>query len=120
MRTLEEGARTPEQVIADWREHAKVLRMRGHAHDGDMLEKCADEITESMQPLLAWISEPDALLKSGRGVEYFRSRFPEWASQALPLAELRGRQRWYRSIIVPQRAHASIARRAGLRGERAS
>lgn len=111
---------TPEQVITDWRGHAQVLRARGHGHDAALLEQCADEITTALGAFLVWVSEADAMLKSGRQIDYFRSRFAEWAAQSVPMAELRGRHRWYRSLIVPQRTHASAARMAGLRGEKAS
>lgn len=109
--------KSPEQVITDWRGDAQVLRSRGHGHDADLLEKCADEIGGALGGFLKWLTEGEAMLKSGRSKDYFRSHFAEWA--ALGLAELRNNQRFYRSVIVPQRAHASAAKLAGLRGERA-
>ena len=106
----------PETVLADWRGSAAVLRSRGHAHDAQILDQCADEMQAALGAYIVWISEPDAMLKSGRGVDYFRSRFPDW--NAAGMAELRnGRRRWYRSLVVPQRTHASVARLAGLRGD---
>jgi hypothetical protein len=107
----------PEQVIADWRGHAQVLRARGHTRDADLLEQCAAEIDGSLGGFLKWMAEPDARLKSGRSKDYFRDHFAEWS--VLGLAEMRGRTRYYRNVIVPQRAHASAAKAAGLRGERA-
>lgn len=115
---MSEAERTAEQVLADWRGQAAVLRKRGHVHDAELLEQCAEEIsnTEPVRSALEWLSEGDARLKSGYGVEYFRSRFTAWRSAGL--AELRGRRRFYRGIIVPQREHPSVARAAGFRGER--
>lgn len=109
--------RRPEQLLADWQGDAQVLRARGHTHDAEVLERCASEMQAALGPYLTWLSEPEARLKSGRGIAYFRSQFAQWTT--LGLAELRGRQRYYRAAIVPQRAHASAARLAGLRGERA-
>lgn len=112
--------RTPEEVIADWRGSAQVLRARSHPHDAQLIEQCAEEITTAIRPLLTWLNEGEAMLRSGRKVDYFRTRFAEWASQPLPMAELRGRRRWYRALVVPQRVHVSAVKLAGLRGERAS
>lgn len=110
--------KTPEQVVADWRGDAAVLRSRGHVRDADLLETCADDIWRALAGFLEWLSEPDARLKSGRSQQYFRDHFTEW--HALGLAELRGRTRYFRSVIVPQRSHISAARLAGLRGERSA
>jgi hypothetical protein len=110
-------SKKPEQIIADWRGDAQVLRSRGHGHDADLLEKCADEMDAGLGGFLKWLSEGEAMLKSGRSKDYFRNHFAEWS--ALGLAELRNNARFFRNVIVPQRAHASAARLAGLRGERA-
>lgn len=109
----------PETVLADWRSHARILEARGHAHDATILRQCATEIAPAIACLTTWMSEADAMLQSGRGPDYFRHRFTEWASAPLPLAEMRGKRRWYRAVVVPQRKHASAAKLAGLRGERA-
>lgn len=109
--------KSPEQVIADWRGDAQALRGRGHPHDADLLEKCADEMGGALGGFLKWLAESEAMLKSGRSKDYFRNHFAEWS--ALGLAKTEGRSRFYRNVIVPQRAHASAARMAGLRGERA-
>lgn len=107
----------PEDVLTDWREDAQVLRGRGHTRDAEALERCAEEIAASLAPFITWVSEPDAMLRSGRAVDFFRSRFGSWHSQGL--AEMRGRTRYYRAAVIPLRAHPSVARLAGLRGERA-
>lgn len=110
--------KTPEAVLTDWLGDAQVLRGRGHVRDAELLDRCAEEMKHALAPFLAWMSEADAMLRSGRGVEFFRSRFAGWQSQGL--SEQRGRHRWYRAAVVPLRAHPSAARAAGLRGERAS
>ena len=102
----------------------KVLKAIGYLDtvkvskdDAELLETCADEMFTALFDYLEWLSEPDARLKSGRSRDYFRAHFAEW--QALKMAEMRGRTRHFRSVIVPQRAHASAAKLAGFRGERA-
>lgn len=113
---MSEPVRPPEQIITDWRGDAQRLRVRGHSHDADLLEQCADEMQAALGGFLSWMSEPDARLKSGKSIDYFRDHFAEWSM--LGLAETRGRTRYYRSVIVPQRVHASAARLAGQRGEK--
>jgi hypothetical protein len=110
--------RSAELVLADWRETAAVLRAAGHTHDAELYDRCASEISaaEPVRSALEWLSEGDAMLRSGYKVEYFRSRFHEWERQGL--AEKRHRVRYYRAIVVSQRRLASVARLAGLRGER--
>ena len=107
-----------EQVLADERGQAAVLRANGHAHDAKLIERVCDRVADSLREYLTWLSEPDARLRSGRTVEWLRGRFAEWAGEGM--AELRNGRRYYRAVIVPQRAHASAAYEAGYRGEKAS
>jgi hypothetical protein len=107
-----------EQVIADEREQAAILRANGHGGEARIIERVCDRVSESLREYLTWLSEPDARLRSGRTVEWLRGRFAEWASEGM--AEVRGGRRYYRAVIVPMRAHASAAFEAGVRGEKAS
>lgn len=109
---------TIEQVLADERGQAAVLRANGHASEARIIERVCDSVSESLREYLTWLSEPDARLRSGRTVEWLRGRFAEWASEGM--AEVRSGRRYYRAVIVPLRAHASAAFEAGARGEKAS
>jgi hypothetical protein len=110
--------RTLDETLATWAEDARVLERNGHRHDAQLIDRVLDSVREAARDYLTWLSESEAMLRSGRKVDFFRARFPEWASEGM--AELRGRQRYYRQVIVPQRAHASAAYLAGLRGERSA
>ena len=104
---------TLDTVLANWREDAAVLRKRGHTHDADLVERLCDDIAAAAEDLLAWLPEEQAALQSGHTVRWLRARFDEWA--ALGHAKREGRVRKYRAIIVPRRAHAELAYRAGQR-----
>jgi hypothetical protein len=108
-----------EQVLADWSERAQVLRACGHPAQADTLTAFGDEVRAAQEDWLTWLWEDDAVLKSGRGRDWFRSRFAEWAAR--DLARKEGRRRRYRSVIVPQRVNLEAAREQGRRdGEAAA
>ena len=108
-------ADTLEEVLADERGAAQVLRANGHAHDAELIERVCDRVSAAAQDYLRWLSEPDARLRSGRSAAWLRARFPEWASEGH--AELRRGVRYYPQCVIPQRADITAAREAGLRGE---
>lgn len=109
-------ARTLEQVIADSREEAAVLRSHGHGAQATSIEAVCDRVADSMRPWLATLSESEAMLRSGRGVSFFRSRFAEWERQGFAQLDDKGKRR-YRECIVPLRPQDEAARLAGERGE---
>lgn len=102
-----------EQVIADWRGDAQVLRSRGHAHDAKLLEDCADQVTSSAEDYLRFLSEADAELRSNVSKAWLRGRFPQW--EAMGHARKVNGRRYYRMLIVPQRPNLSAAREEGKR-----
>ena len=108
-----------EQVLADEREDAASLRRNGEADKAAIIERICDRVQEAAEDYLRWMTEEQAMTKSGRGQQYFLSRFEEW--EALGHARKKGRLREYRSVIVPQRVHASVAYEEGKRaGESAA
>ena len=107
---------TLEDVLADERGAAQVLRANGHAHDAELIERVCDRVSEAAEDYLRWLSEADARLRSGRSVAWLRSRFPEW-ERAGHAKMLRGARR-YRALVIPERAHLSDAREAGRRAGR--
>ena len=117
--TQKDAAALPiEQVIADEREQANILRANGHVGEARIIERICGRVSESLREFLTWLSESDARLRSGRSVEWLRGRFAEWASEGM--AEVRRNRRYYRAVIIPLRARASAAFEAGLSGEKAS
>jgi hypothetical protein len=102
-----------ELVLAGARSDAVVLRRTGHEHDADLLEALCDGVEVASEEFLRWLSESDAILRSGRTKEWLRSQFPEWESSGHARKE--GSDRVYRMIIIPYRWHLSDARKAGQR-----
>lgn len=86
----------PDQVLANWRESAAILRAHGHVMQADSLTRFADEIADSLRDYLFWLSEAEACLRSGKRASWFRARWTDWASQ--DMAEKRGRVRYYRHV----------------------
>lgn len=107
---------TLEQVLADAREQAAILRHHGHAAQAKSVEDVVERVAGVMRPWLSVLSEKEAMLRSGRGVDYLRSRFAGWEAAGLAFLDERGR-RVYRELIVPTRPHREAARLAGERGE---
>ena len=105
--------RTLEQLLADWRGDAQVLRRQGHERDADSLERCAEDVSGAAEEYLMWLSEEDALLRSGRSVSWLRKQFPEWDQAGHARRE--GGRRYYRMLVVPQRANTVSAQEAGRR-----
>lgn len=104
---------TLEQVLADAREEAAVLKRAGHPIQAAGLERLCDAVAGAAEDYLTWLSEGDARLMSGRSVEWLRGRFAGWL--ALGLARMNGKRREYRALIIPRRANLSAAREAGRR-----
>jgi hypothetical protein len=102
-----------EQVIADWRGDAQALRRQGHERDATFLEQRADEVVESADEYLVWLSEEEALLRSGRTVSWLRKQFPQWERGGHARRE--GKRRFYRMLVIPQRANTISAQEAGYR-----
>lgn len=104
---------TLEQVIADAREEAAVLRRHHQAAIADAIGRLADAVQASALDYLNWLSESEARLRSGHDVPWLRARFAQWAEQGL--AEWRGAKRYYRAVVIPQRPNLDAARAAGRR-----
>lgn len=102
-----------EQVIADWRGDAQVLRSRGHAHDAKLIEDFADQVAISAEDYLKFLFEDDASLMSAKSQDWFRSRFVQWEAEG-HARKINGR-RYYRLMMIPKRANLSAAREEGKR-----
>lgn len=102
-----------EQVLADFSEEVAVLKRAGHPIIADNIGRVLSAVAEALPEYLTWYTEGEAMLRSGRGVDYFRSRFDEWQTRGL--AERRGRHRRYRGVVVQQRILPSLHRAAAER-----
>lgn len=105
--------RSLEQVLADTRGDGQVLRSRGHGHDAQLLEKVCDEVAAAAEDYLTWLKESKARLRSGHSFDWLRARFNDWLSQGN--ARWNGKEREYRAIVIPRRAHEELDYAAGER-----
>jgi hypothetical protein len=113
------GVTTPlEQILADWAERAQTLRRCGHGAEAETLEALLSEVRVSAEDWLVWLSEDDAMLRSGKSRDWFRGRFPDWERR--DLARRDGRKRRYRAVVVPQRLNLEAAREQGRRDAEAA
>ena len=103
----------PEQVLADIREEAAILRRAGHPTEAEVRERICDRIAVAFEDYLTRLTEEQAMLQSGHSRSWLRSRFPEWEQAGHAGRE--GRRRWYRAVLIPRRGHAELAYQAGRR-----
>lgn len=103
------------QVITDAREETQVLRRNGAGMAPDRVEEILDEIVAAATEYFTWVSEPEAMIRSGHKLPWFRARFAEWERQGHARWNPRNRkERQYRLLIVPL-AHDIDAVRAAAR-----
>lgn len=112
----EEKGRTLEQILADERGQAAVLRHNGHVLQAEAIERVCDRVAKAQEDYLTWISEHAAALRSGKSLRWLRSRFPQWERQGY--ARHQGRERQYRRIIVPKAANLANARQSAIEAAR--
>lgn len=106
-----------EAAVADEREQANVLRLKGHPHDAQLLEQVVERLARAAEEYLTWLTEAEAGIRSGKSATWLRARFPAW--EAAGHARLRGsHRREYLMLVVPQRVHPSAAREQGRRAGR--
>src|SRR5262245_51764522 len=70
-----------ETVLADWREKASTLRSVKHQHDAELIDAICDDVARSTEDYTRFLSEADAMLRSGKSADWLRARFAEWAEQ---------------------------------------
>jgi len=103
--------RTLEEVLADWSEQANVLRKRKHAAEADSIDEILGDVRAAAEDHLTWLSEREAMLRSGHSASWLRSRFSEWLGQGHARRERN--TRYYRAVVIPQRTHPSAAAESG-------
>lgn len=103
-------------AIADARSDAQALRRTGNVGQADHLERVLSEIALAAEPYMAWLSEDDAILRSGLTERGIRRRFRGLLECGLARHGNRGR-REYLECAIPRRANVAAAYRAGLEGD---
>jgi hypothetical protein len=96
-----------EQVLADAREEAQVLRANRASFSVERVEQLLDAISESAEDFITWLSEGDAAIRRGVTVQTMASYFTAMLRDGN--ARLSGRQRQYRQSAVPRRANTAAA-----------
>lgn len=100
-----------EQVLADKRGEAAVLRKHGQAAIADALEDFAREVFEAAEPYLTFIPEADAIIRSNHRRPWFRARFAAWERQGLArYSPTNKRERQYCLLIVPASGNLDAVR----------
>jgi hypothetical protein len=120
-----ESRRSLEAVLEIWLADAFVLAEYGHEREAAIIGKLIAHVETAAADWLTWLTEPQAIERSARSLEWLRARFKRWEGQG-HARRTPGGARTYRAIIVPEedRRRPSPATRsafeAGLRGERPS
>lgn len=104
-----------EDLLADLREEATILRANSQGAQAASMERCCDAVRDCMASYLDWMSEQEARLWSGWSVNRLRAHFAPWEAQGLAEWEGDGRRarRRYRRQAVPRRADTLGAFEAG-------
>jgi len=101
------------EVLGDERGQAAVLRANGHDHDAKIIERICDRFAEAAHEYLNFLSEPEAMLRTGKSERQMRRLYAEL--EARGHAKRIGSTRYYREGMLEPRANLSAAREAGRR-----
>jgi hypothetical protein len=94
-----------EQVLADEMGDVPVLRKHHKDDIADAIERVCRRVLDATEDYRKWLSESDAMIRSGKGRYWLRARFGEWAHNDLARwAPRNPRAREYRAIVIPQRS----------------
>lgn len=103
-----------EQVLADARGEAAVLRANKAAFSVERIEQLCERVQEAAGDYMRWLSESDAMIKSGLSGRTLRRRFPELLECELARYDVEG-NREYRACAIPPRASIGEQRDRGRR-----
>jgi AraC-like DNA-binding protein len=101
-------------AIADARSDAQALRRMGNDSQAAAVERMIGVIAYAAEPFTTWLSEDDAMLRSGDSERTLRRRFRSLLECGLARYGHRNR-REYMMCAVPQRADVGAAYDAGRR-----
>lgn len=103
------------QVLADADEEAELLKRRGYTQHAASLAEFVTRARAAAEDYLRFVPESEARLR-GAKLAFLRRNFATWEADGH--AKKQGNVRYYRAIMLPRVTPTSIAREAGLRGER--
>lgn len=91
-----------EQVLADARGEAQVLRKHGQEAVATAIEGLCGDVAAAAEPYLRWLSEVEASLRSRRKVPWLRQRFARWESEGFARFNPRAKhERQYLQCVIP-------------------
>lgn len=115
------GTATPTldlaNVLADVRGEAAVLRANGAGFSVERVEQITADVAAAAEDWLKWLSETDAVARSGYSADWLRGRFE--ALRRDGHAKMVGRSRQYRACAIPRRANTVSAAARGREAARA-
>lgn len=100
------------QIIADAREEVSVLSRAGHKEQADYVDALLDKVYGAAEDYITWLSEPNAVLKSGWSVKTLHRRWSEFFDARNARYNQKG-EREYRSCAIPNRPDVAAAREQG-------
>jgi hypothetical protein len=103
----------PIEVLADERGQAAVLRAKGHEHDARLIEQLCDRFQAAAFPYLNFMSEPEAMLRTGKNERQMRKQYLELEPRG-HAKKINGK-RYYRECMLEPRPNLSAAHEAGRR-----
>lgn len=106
----------PEEVIANLHERVTMLRAEGHPIQAQSMARAIEELVATLPEYLTWLTEGEAVLYTGRSVQYLRARFGAWAARGMARWDpARPRIRQFRRCVLEHRGNADAARELGRR-----
>lgn len=100
------------QVLADARGEAAVLRANRATFSVERVEQICARVAEAAGDYMRWLSEPDAMIKSGLSARTLRRRFRELLESGLARYDAEG-EREFRACAIPPRASIAEQRDRG-------
>jgi hypothetical protein len=116
---MESDRKELEQIIADAREDAAVLKRNGHPEQAQSIEQLCAQVEGAAEDYIRKISLEDARLKSGLSLRQLRRRFRELTDCGMAEIGPKG-EMLFRACAVPQRAATSTQRARGRQAVRRS
>jgi len=52
-----------------------------HQNDAELIDAICDDVARAAEDYMSFLSETDAMLRSGRAAGWLRARFAEWLEQ---------------------------------------
>lgn len=104
------------QLLADAREETTILEANHAAMSVSRVRQLLADIEASAEEWITFLSEGDAMVRSGYTAAWLRGRFDAWARDGH--ARLVGRARQYRACVIPRRADTMTAAARGREAAR--